>query len=286
MQLCLKNLHKTYPNGIKALDGVDLALSEGMFGLLGPNGAGKSTLMRTIASLQLPDAGEAYFGEIDALRQPMALRRVLGYLPQDFGVFPGVSAERLLHYFAQLKGLQRKKARTIAVEQVLELTHLSPHRRQPVSTYSGGMKRRFGIAQLLLNDPQLIIVDEPTAGLDPSERRHFLELLSGLSTAKTVLFSTHIVEDVRALCPSFAIMNRGRLLLHADTEQSLSELKGEIWVGKGQEWRTAERSVLLAQSSVKPGGKTYRVWSKGQPGPTFRPVLPELEDLYFLHLNQ
>jgi ABC-type multidrug transport system ATPase subunit len=286
MQLCLVNVQKTYPNGTKALDGVSLDIPEGMFGLLGPNGAGKSTLMRTLASLQLPDTGQIHFGDIDVLKEPRALRSVLGYLPQDFGVFPGVSAERLLHYFAQLKGLQTQRARTKAVGQALVLTHLSSHRTQAVSTFSGGMKRRFGIAQLLLNNPKLIIVDEPTAGLDPSERRHFLDLLSGLSAEKTILFSTHIVEDVRVLCPSFAIMNRGQLLLRANTQEALEELDGQVWVGHDRDGLLPEDATLLTQSSPRPGENSYRVWCRYRPNPAFQAATPELEDLYFLHLNR
>lgn len=286
MELCIRQLEKTYPNGTRALQQANLTLGPGLFGLLGPNGAGKSTLMRTVATLQRPDSGRIHFGDIDVLKQPHALRQVLGYLPQEFGVYPGVSAERLLHYFARLKGLSAKTTRHKVIEEVLELTNLTPHRQQAVHTFSGGMKRRFGIAQLLLNDPQLIIVDEPTAGLDPAERRHFLDVLSGLSAAKTVIFSTHIVEDVKALCPSFAIMHRGALLLHADTEQALCAIEQQVWEAELPDWQETQGTVLLSQSTRSARLKRYRVWSPQAPSPAFKPVQAELEDLYFFHLKK
>jgi len=286
MKLRIRQLEKTYPNGTRALQRVNLTLGPGLFGLLGPNGAGKSTLMRTVATLQRPDSGDIHFGDVDVLQQPYALRQILGYLPQEFGVYPGVSAERMLHYFARLKGLSSKPTRHKVVEEVLELTNLTPHRRQAVSTFSGGMKRRFGIAQLLLNDPQLIIVDEPTAGLDPAERRHFLGVISGLSAAKTIIFSTHIVQDVKALCPAFALMYQGALLFQADTAQALSALEQQVWEADLPDWQETQGAVLLSQSTRSVGLKRYRVCSPQAPSPAFKPVRAELEDLYFFHLKK
>ena len=212
MQLIISNLTKAYPNGVKAVDGLSLEAGAGMFGLLGPNGAGKSTLMRTIATLQNPDSGSITFNGIDVLNNPMALRRILGYLPQEFGVYPNVSAENLLDYFATLKGVASRAARRKLIEEVLEITNLYEVRKKQVDSYSGGMKQRFGIAQLLLNNPQLIIVDEPTAGLDPAERKRFLNILREVGARNTVIFSTHIVDDVKGLCNEMAIMNGGRIL--------------------------------------------------------------------------
>ncbi|MEO0732911.1 MAG: ABC transporter ATP-binding protein, partial [Bacteroidota bacterium] len=229
MELRIANLSKTYPNGTRALDGLDLTITTGMFGLLGPNGAGKSTLMRTIATLQQPDTGTITFGDLDVLRQPMALRLALGYLPQEFGVYPRQSADRLLDYLALLKGITDKKGRRRLIDYCLDVTNLTAHRKQHVSGYSGGMKQRFGIAQLLLNEPKLIIVDEPTAGLDPAERQRFLNILREISTESIVIFSTHIVEDVKDLCTDMAVMNHGRLLLHATPEAAAATLAGQLW---------------------------------------------------------
>ena len=200
MKLQISNLTKTYSNGVKALDNLNLEIGTGMFGLLGPNGAGKSSLMRTIATLQKPDSGSISFDEINVLEDQNALRKVLGYLPQEFGVYPNMSAERLLDYFAQLKGISSSADRKAIVKEVLEVTNLWDVRKKSVSGYSGGMKQRFGIAQLLLNNPKLIIVDEPTAGLDPAERHRFLNVLREIGTNHTVIFSTHIVDDVKELC--------------------------------------------------------------------------------------
>jgi ABC-type multidrug transport system ATPase subunit len=210
MKLVLKNLTKTYKNGVKAIDNLSIEIGTGMFGLLGPNGAGKSSLMRTIATLQSPDSGAITFGDIDVLEDNMSLRKVLGYLPQSFGVYPKMSAEELLDYFATLKGISNSTERKAIVKEVLEITNLYDVRRKNVAGYSGGMKQRFGIAQLLLNNPKLIIVDEPTAGLDPAERHRFLNVLREVGSNCTVIFSTHIVEDVKELCNEMAILNGGK----------------------------------------------------------------------------
>ena len=214
MQLSISNLTKVYRHGVRAIDNLNLEAGAGMLGLLGPNGAGKSTLMRIIATLQHPDAGGISFNGIDVLQEPMRLRRVLGYLPQEFGVYPKVSAENLLDYFATLKGVASRADRRRLIGELLEITNLYEVRKKHVDSYSGGMKQRFGIAQLLLNNPQLIIVDEPTAGLDPAERRRFLNILREVAWQSAVIFSTHIVDDVRELCNEMAIMNGGRLLRH------------------------------------------------------------------------
>ncbi|MEZ7944568.1 MAG: ABC transporter ATP-binding protein, partial [Flavobacteriaceae bacterium] len=229
MKLVIKNLTKTYKNGVKAIDDLSIEIGTGMFGLLGPNGAGKSSLMRTIATLQSPDSGSIIFGDIDVLNDNMSLRKVLGYLPQSFGVYPKMSAQDLLDYFATLKGISNKLERNEIVKKVLEITNLYDVRRKHVAGYSGGMKQRFGIAQLLLNSPKLIIVDEPTAGLDPAERHRFLNVLREVGTNCTVIFSTHIVEDVKELCNEMAILNGGRILKHTTPIDATKEIEGTIW---------------------------------------------------------
>ena len=229
MKLVIQNLTKTYKNGVKAIDDLSIEIGKGMFGLLGPNGAGKSSLMRTIATLQTPDSGTITFGDIQVLEDKMSLRKVLGYLPQSFGVYPKMSAEDLLDYFATLKGISNKAERNAIVKEVLEITNLYDVRRKHVAGYSGGMKQRFGIAQLLLNNPKLIIVDEPTAGLDPAERHRFLNVLREVGTNSTVIFSTHIVEDVKELCNEMAILNGGRILKHTTPQEATKEIEGTIW---------------------------------------------------------
>ena len=226
MKLTIENLSKTYKNGVKAIDNLNLTIETGMFGLLGPNGAGKSSLMRSIATLQQVDHGRISFGDIDVLQHSMELRKVLGYLPQSFGIYPKQSAEDLLHHFAVLKGISTKVDRKKIVKEVLELTNLYEVRKKSVSGYSGGMKQRFGIAQLLLNKPQLIIVDEPTAGLDPAERNRFLNVLRAVGASNTVIFSTHIVDDVKELCTDMAIMNGGKILQHQRPSEAVNALNG------------------------------------------------------------
>src|ERR1700722_4378452 len=229
MQLQIDNLSKRYPNGTQALQDVSLSIPQGMFGLLGPNGAGKSTLMRTLATLQEADRGTPRMDGIDVLRQKDDVRKVLGYLPQEFGLYPKVPAETLLSHFASLKGIENPKERREVVHELLRQTNLWDHRNKPLGSYSGGMKQRFGIAQALLGNPRLIIVDEPTAGLDPTERNRFLNLLSSVASDRTVILSTHIVDDVRQLCPRMAIIASGELLLEGAPNDTLAALEGKIW---------------------------------------------------------
>lgn len=228
MSLQIRSIHVQYANGVTALDNLSIDIQKGMFGLLGPNGAGKSTLMRILATLQVPDSGTILFDTLDVLRDPYALRRQLGYLPQSFGVYPRESARSLLLYLAVLKGLSSTAQRIRMVDEVLEKTNLTDDQHHHVSEFSGGMKQRFGIAQLLLNRPRLIIVDEPTAGLDPSERRRFLNVLRDLGIDNTVIFSTHLVDDVSELCDDMAILNHGRLLRHQPPKQAEAEIGGSL----------------------------------------------------------
>lgn len=288
MQLIIRNLSKVYPNGIKAMDSINLEIGKGLFGLLGPNGAGKSTLMRTIASLQSPDSGEIRFGEIDVLQQPLQLRAVLGYLPQEFGVYPGISAEHLLDYLAQLKGVNSKKQRKMLIDEVLEVTGLLEAKKQKVVAYSGGMKRRFGIAQVLLNRPKLIIVDEPTAGLDPAERVRFLNLLREVATDSIIIFSTHIVEDIKSLCRELAILAKGRILQQASPQQAIAPLIGKIWqanLAPEQLEIIKQDFTLLSTKYLDHQTIQARLLADGAPSRVFAPVSPQLEDSYFLALN-
>ena len=279
----IANLTKTYPNGVRALDGVDLKVGNGLFGLLGPNGAGKSSLMRTIATLQEPDSGSITFDGCDVVADPQSLRQKLGYLPQDFGVYPGIPAVELLDYIAMLKGVHDRSARRDQIDSLLELTNLQAVRKKAVSTYSGGMKQRFGIAQSLLGSPRLVIVDEPTAGLDPEERNRFHNLLSEIGENVVVILSTHIVEDVRDLCPQMAILTEGRILLHGAPSQLIAGLEGKIWrktVSK------ADVAVLRDEHAVISthlfGGETrVHVLADAQPASGFEQVGPDLEDVYF-----
>ncbi len=288
MSLKISGLTKTYKNGVKALDNVNLEIGAGMFGLLGPNGAGKSSLMRTVSTLQKPDSGSIIFEDIDVLKDKMTLRKVLGYLPQEFGVYPNMSAENLLDYFAQLKGITKKDDRKKIIKEVLEITNLYDVRNKSVSGYSGGMKQRFGIAQLLLNNPRLIIVDEPTAGLDPAERHRFLNVLREIGANHTVIFSTHIVDDVRELCNEVAILNGGKILYKGTPTQAENELEGKIWM------RIIERSELdefaskynIISSNFNPDNTlNIRVHSHEQPNETFVQAKPQLEDVYFVALK-
>lgn len=288
MQLVIDDLTKTYKNGVKALNHINLTIGQGMFGLLGPNGAGKSTLMRTIATLQEPDSGRISFNDIDVLSDPMSLRRVLGYLPQEFGVYPNVSALKLLNYFASLKGISSKKDRDKIVDYVLDVTNLTDVKRRAVSGYSGGMKQRFGIAQMLLNDPQLIIVDEPTAGLDPAERKRFLNILREISRGHIVIFSTHIVEDVKELCLDMAIMNQGSILLRESPTSATDHLKGQVWMKRLEDGASPQSAAykLLSTSYNPDHSVNIRVQSSIRPGEGFVAIEPNLEDVYFFHLNQ
>ena len=289
MKLSINNLTKTYSNKVKALDNISLEIGKGMFGLLGPNGAGKSTLMRTIATLQSPDSGEINFNDIDVLKDQLSLRKILGYLPQSFGVYPKMSAEELLNYFALLKGISNKKEREPLIEKLLEITNLTDVRKKNVSGYSGGMKQRFGIAQLLLNNPQLIIVDEPTAGLDPAERQRFLNVLREVGTNSTVIFSTHIVDDVKELCNDMAILNGGRILRHVKPLDSTNELKNKIWTKSvlRDELENAENEFNVLSSNYNiDNSLTIRVFSDKKPGSDFKKSDPQLDDVYFIALKE
>jgi ABC-2 type transport system ATP-binding protein len=258
-----------------------------MFGLLAPNGAGKSTLMRTVATLQDPDSGTVQFDDLNVLTQKDEVRKVLGYLPQEFGVYPRMSALDMLHHLAILKGITNKAERTQMVEALLHQTNLWDARKKSLSTYSGGMKHRFGIAQALLANPKLIIVDEPTAGLDPAERNRFLSLLSSIGSNVTVILSTHIVDDVRELCPRMAIISNGELLLEGAPSEALDSLFGKIWskvVATDDELRALESSFNVISTHLVGGLHEIRVYSDSNPGEGFRPVESSLEDVYFLNL--
>lgn len=285
--LSIDGLSHTYPNGVKALNGIQLRIGKGMFGLLGPNGAGKSTLMRTIATLQKPTSGQLRLDDIDILRQPEALRRVLGYLPQDFGVYPRGSAYQLLDHLAVLKGLVDRKARKREVEGLLEQTNLFDVRKKNPDTFSGGMRRRFGIAQALLGRPRLIIVDEPTAGLDPEERRRFNNLLSEIGRDIVVILSTHIVSDVSDLCADMAVINQGRIVAGGEPAALVSELRGRVWhkvIGK-QELALWESRCRVISQHLSAGQLRIRVCADHCPDPGFESTSPTLEDVYFLSVK-
>ncbi|MTG97724.1 ATP-binding cassette domain-containing protein [Myroides sp. BIT-d1] len=290
MKLVIKNLSKTYKNSVRALDNLDLEIGAGMFGLLGPNGAGKSSLMRTIATLQKPDTGSIYFGDINVLEQQNEFRKLLGYLPQDFGVYPNMSALDLLHYFARLKGVSNTSQRKEIVDKVLEVTNLFEVRNKSVSGYSGGMKQRFGIAQLLLNDPKLIIVDEPTAGLDPAERHRFLNVLREIGTNNTVIFSTHIVDDVNELCHEMSILNGGRLLERNTPRVAEQKLEGLIWnkeVSREEAIVYNEQLNILSSKYNQDNRINIRVYStESLQTEGFVQVKPNLEDVYFVALKK
>ena len=283
MELRIHDISKTYPNGVNALRDVSLTIPPGMYGLLGPNGAGKSTLMRIIATLQEPDEGTITLGDIDVIRQKDEVRKTLGYLPQEFGVYPKVSAERLLDHFALLKGIAERKARKEVVEALLRQTNLWDVRKQNLGGYSGGMRQRFGVAVALLGNPKLMIVDEPTAGLDPAERVRFLNLLSELGENSVVLLSTHIVEDVSELCTRMAIIDRGQILLEAEPLGAVNDLRGLIWrrIVSREELPAIEREHAVISTKLLAGRTVVHVHSMVSPGPGFEPAEPDLEDVYF-----
>jgi ABC-2 type transport system ATP-binding protein len=291
MDLQIRNLSKTYPNGVQALDDVTLTIPRGMFGLLGPNGAGKSTLMRILATLQEPDTGSIHLGDgslgsgqsIDVVREKDRVRETLGYLPQEFGVYPNVSAERLLEHFAVLKGITDRRARREIVDALLQQTNLHDVRKKKLGGYSGGMRQRFGVAVALLGDPKLIIVDEPTAGLDPAERVRFLNLLSGLGENTVVILSTHIVEDVSELCNRMAIIDRGRILLEVEPQRAVSELRGRIWrrIIPRTELEAVEREHAVISTKLLGGRTVVHVYSDVSPSAGFEAVEADLEDVYF-----
>lgn len=287
MKLTITNLSKTYANGVHALKDINLTINSGMFGLLGPNGAGKSSLMRTISTLQEPDTGSIVLGDINVLTQKDALRKTLGYLPQEFGVYPKISAEDLLNHLAVLKGINHTKERKALVESLLHKTNLFNDRKKHLSGYSGGMKQRFGIAQALLSNPTLIIVDEPTAGLDPAERNRFLNLLGELSEETIVILSTHIVEDVKELCTDMAIINQGEVLMQGHPLKALEDIKNKIWrkrVEKG-EAETYAKQLNVISNKLVAGKPTLHVLSAAAPGFGFEMVEPDLEDVYFSYIS-
>jgi ABC-2 type transport system ATP-binding protein len=287
--LTINNLSKTYPNGVKALKNLSLSIGNSMFGLVGPNGAGKSSLMRTIATLQDPDSGTISLDGIDVLRQKDQVRRILGYLPQEFGVYPKISALDMLHHLAVMKGMTSSAERKETVDALLQQTNLWDVRKKALATFSGGMKQRFGIAQALLGNPRLIIVDEPTAGLDPAERNRFLNLLSSLGSDRTVILSTHIVDDVRQLCPRMAIIASGELLLEGSPNDTLAALNRKIWskvVATDDEVRTIETQLHVISTHLVGGQHEIRVYADTSPGNGFHSVESDLEDVYFLNLSQ
>ena len=283
MELSIEGLSKTYSNGVRALDDVTLSIPQGMFGLLGPNGAGKSTLMRILATLQEPDAGTVMLGDIDVLTEKDRLRKALGYLPQEFGLYPKVRAHDLLDHFAILKGITNRKERKQVVDALLDQTNLTEAGKRKLGGFSGGMRQRFGIAVALLGDPKLIIVDEPTAGLDPEERVRFLNLLSELGENSVVILSTHIVDDVSELCSRMAVISRGQILLQGDPAASIADLRGRIWqksIAKDEIDAYSDRLTVIS-TRLQAGRRVIHVLADTQPDASFESVEPDLEDVYF-----
>jgi ABC-2 type transport system ATP-binding protein len=287
LELRIEGLSKTYPNGVQALRDINLTIPTGMFGLLGPNGAGKSTLMRTIATLQEADSGTITLGNIDVLRQKDEVRKVLGYLPQEFGVYPRVSAETLLDHFAVLKGIHKAKERKELVAALLRRVNLYDVRKQNLGTFSGGMRQRFGIAQALLGNPKLIIVDEPTAGLDPGERVRFHNLLAEIGENVVIILSTHIVEDVSDLCSRMAIISHGEVLAEGDPLKAIEKVQGKIWrrLVPKDELAEFQRDFAVISTKLVAGRTVVHVFSEDQPA-GFEPVTASLEDVYFSTLHQ
>ena len=289
MAVTISGLSKTYPNGVKALKNVSLTIGKNMFGLLGPNGAGKSTLMRTVATLQEPDGGTVQLDGLNVLTQKNEVRKVLGYLPQEFGVYPRMSAVDLLHHLAVMKGITSSGERKEMVDALLQQTNLWEARKKSLGTYSGGMKQRFGIAQALLANPKLIIADEPTAGLDPAERNRFLNLLSSIGREVTVILSTHIVDDVRELCSRMAIIASGELLVEGAPAETLAALNGKIWskiLTTDDELRALESQMRVVSTHLVGGQHEVRVYADSNPGDGFHAVESGLEDVYFLTLSK
>ncbi|GMQ31704.1 ABC transporter ATP-binding protein [Algoriphagus confluentis] len=283
MKLVIKNLSKTYANGVSALQNISLTIPQGMFGLLGPNGAGKSTLMRTIATLQEADSGSVFLDEIDVLNDKQAIRERLGYLPQDFGLYPRISTETLLDHIAQMKGIGNKGERKELVASTLNKVNLYKERKKSLGTFSGGMRQRFGIAQAMIGNPSLIIVDEPTAGLDPAERNRFYNLLSELGENTIVILSTHIVEDVNTLCSSMAVICKGSVLMQGKPKEALDKVEGKIFqkaIQKSQLHEYREKYQVIS-TKLHEGKLSLRIESDGNPGNGFEQVQPDLEDVYF-----
>jgi ABC-2 type transport system ATP-binding protein len=289
LTLTISNLFKTYPNGVQALKDLTLSIGTNMFGLLGPNGAGKTTLMRTVATLQEADSGEVCFGDLNVLREKDAVRRILGYLPQEFGVYPKMPAYDMLDHLAVMKGILNRGERKEMVEGLLQQTNLWEVRKARLGTFSGGMKQRYGIAQALLGNPKLLIVDEPTAGLDPTERNRFLNLLSSIGRDVIVILSTHIVADVRELCPQMAILSHGKLLLEGSPAQSIDALKGRIWrktMQDAAELAEVEKTQRIVSTHLVAGLTEVRVYAESAPGGGFAEVDPDIDDVYFLTLDR
>ncbi|MCF7912339.1 MAG: ABC transporter ATP-binding protein [Candidatus Cloacimonetes bacterium] len=281
--LKIVGLSKTYSNDVQALSDINLEIKAGMFGLLGPNGAGKSTLMRTIATLQEPDTGTIFLGDVDVIKQKVEIRRRLGYLPQEFGFYPKVSAWDMLDHFASLKGISRSKERKAVIGGLLQKVHLYEHRKKRLGGYSGGMRQRFGIAQALIGDPDLIIVDEPTAGLDPKERNHFHNLLSEIGENKIVILSTHIVEDVSELCQEMAIIHKGRVLMQGNPLEAVAAIRGKMWkkLIEKAETRDYQGRYKISSTRLQAGRQQINVYSEQNPGEGFISKDANLEDVYF-----
>ena len=288
MELVIKNLSKEYGNGVKALQNVSLNIGRGMFGLLGQNGAGKSTLMRTIATLQDADSGSITFGNTDVAKDPDSLRRILGYLPQDFGVYPSVTAEELLNHIAYLKGITDKKQRRGQVEELLQKVNLYEHRKKKLEQYSGGMKQRFGIAQALLGNPELIIADEPTAGLDPMERNRFYNLLAELGEQAVIILSTHIVEDVSTLCDHMAVIGNGEVLFHGTPKSFEASLEGKLWEAQiaSNELQQYQEKYFIIANRFHFGKLLITVFAESRPSSDFSAKVPSIEDAYFRLLEK
>ncbi len=288
MELIIRNLDKKYSNGVHALNNVSLTINKGMFGLLGPNGAGKSSLMRTLATLQDVDSGSVTLGDIDVLNDKESVRKVLGYLPQEFGVYPRTSAIDLLDYLTLLKGFENKSDRKEIVEQLLLKVNLWEHRKKAVASYSGGMKQRFGIAQCLIGSQKLVIVDEPTAGLDPGERNRFYNILSEIGENIIVILSTHIVQDVRELCTQMAVMDNGKVLFSGNTDEALSEIKGKVWEKKVSklELPNYQKDYKVISNKLVGGQPLIHVFSETQLDNGFTKAEENLEDVFFAKLNE
>ena len=288
MQLTIESLSKTYANGVQAIKNVSLTMGQGMFGLLGPNGAGKSSLMRTVATLQEADDGSIFLDGLDVLKQKKELRQLLGYLPQEFGVYPKISAEQMLDHIAQLKGVMHQGERKELIDYLLDKVNLSKDKKKNLGTYSGGMKQRFGIAQALMGNPKLIIVDEPTAGLDPAERNRFYNLLSELGENTIVILSTHIVEDVSTLCSNFAIIYQGEVLYAGTPDEAVSDLSGKIFSKaiKKSEIEQYKANYKVISTKLKGGELFIRIYTDTGAFNGFAPAIPDLEDVYFSNISK
>lgn len=288
MSLAIRHLSKQYPDGTRALHDVSLDIPTGLFGLLGPNGAGKSTLMRILATLQTPDEGTVSFAGEDVLTQPQALKKILGYLPQEFGLYPHMTAQDFLLHFVKLSGYTDKRQSLEMADKLLETTNLTDVRNSKLKTFSGGMKQRFGIALALIGNPELIILDEPVSGLDPEERTSFLNLLNRVGMRSTVLLSTHIVDDVAGNCPQMAIINHGKIVYQGETQKAIEQLKGKLWakhIENGAE-KDAESAYRVISKKLVDGKTSLRVYGPGAPNDGFNAVEPTLEDAYFFWLSE